>query len=100
LASQAGIALDNARLHKVAVDMAVRQKDEQLAKDVQRSFLPASLPSIAEYQFYAFYQAAKNVGGDYYDFIPLPNNRFGVMIPHRPSRRKLREIVWGTIAAR
>jgi sigma-B regulation protein RsbU (phosphoserine phosphatase) len=80
VANQAGIALDNARLHRVAVDMAVRQKDEQLAKDVQRSFLPASLPNINDYQFYAFYQAAKNVGGDYYDFIPHQNSQIAVVL--------------------
>src|SRR5262245_44899438 len=67
VARQAAVALENAKLHKVAVEMAVKQKDEQLAKDVQRSFLPATLPDIEGYEFYAFYQAAKNVGGDYYD---------------------------------
>jgi serine phosphatase RsbU (regulator of sigma subunit) len=80
VANQAAIALDNARLHKVAIEMAVRQKDEQLAKDVQRSFLPAALPNINDYQFYAFYQAAKNVGGDYYDFIPHINNQLAVVL--------------------
>ncbi len=80
VASQAAVALDNARLHKMAVEMAVKQKDEQLAKDVQRSFLPASLPDIGGYQFYAFYQAAKNVGGDYYDFIPHANDQLAVLL--------------------
>ena len=80
VASQAAVALENARLHKVAVEMAVKQKDEQLAKDVQRSFLPASLPNIPGYQFYAFYQAAKNVGGDYYDFIPHSGDQLAVLL--------------------
>jgi serine phosphatase RsbU (regulator of sigma subunit) len=80
VASQAAVALDNAKLHKVAVEMAVKQKDEQLAKDVQRSFLPASLPEIPAYQFYAFYQAAKNVGGDYYDFIPHSGEQLAVLL--------------------
>jgi serine phosphatase RsbU (regulator of sigma subunit) len=80
VASQAAVALDNARLHKVAIEMAVKQKDEQLAKDVQRSFLPASLPNIPGYQFYAFYQAAKNVGGDYYDFIPHSGDELAVLL--------------------
>jgi len=80
VANQAAIALDNARLHRIAVDMAVKHKDEQLAKDVQRSFLPASLPNIGGYQFYAFYQAAKNVGGDYYDFIPHTVTQLAILL--------------------
>ncbi len=80
VANQAAIALENARLHKVAVEMAVRQKDEQLAKEVQRSFLPAALPTVPNYSFYAFYQAAKSVGGDYYDFIAHDNGRQQVIL--------------------
>ena len=80
VASQAAIALDNTILHRLAIEMAVKQKDEQLAKDVQRSFLPASLPEIEGYEFYAFYQAAKNVGGDYYDFIRHSGGKLGVLL--------------------
>jgi len=80
VANQAGIALENARLHKVAVDLAVRQKDEQLAREVQRSFLPANLPDLPGYEFYAYYQAAKSVGGDYYDFISHQGGRQQVIL--------------------
>ncbi len=80
VATQAAVALENARLHRAAVELAVKQKDEQVAKDVQRSFLPASLPNISGYQFYAFYQAAKNVGGDYYDFIPHSSGHLAVLL--------------------
>ena len=80
VANQAAMSLENAKLHKIAVDMAVKQQDEELARKVQRSFLPAKLPEVDGYQFYAFYQAAKNVGGDYYDFIPHTDRRLGVLL--------------------
>jgi phosphoserine phosphatase RsbU/P len=80
VANQAAIALDNAKLHKLAIEMAVKQKDEQLAKDVQRSFLPASVPNIEGYEFYAYYQAARNVGGDYYDFISHAGHQLVVLL--------------------
>lgn len=80
VANQAAVALDNAKLHRIAVDMAVKQQDEELARRVQRSFLPQRLPEISGYSFYAFYQAAKNVGGDYYDFIPHSDERLGVLL--------------------
>jgi serine phosphatase RsbU (regulator of sigma subunit) len=47
---------------------------------VQNIFLPKKFPQYAGYEFYAHYKSALEVGGDYYDFIPLPNNRLGVMI--------------------
>src|SRR5262245_7637485 len=79
VANQAAISIDNAKLHRLAVEGAVKKEEEELARKVQRSFLPAKLPDVASYQFYAFYQAAKNVGGDYYDFIPL-GDRLGVVL--------------------
>ncbi|MFL5339969.1 MAG: SpoIIE family protein phosphatase [Gemmataceae bacterium] len=80
VANQAAMALENAKLHKIALDMAIKQQDEELARKVQRSFLPAKLPEVAGYQFYAFYQAAKNVGGDYYDFIPNVDRQLGILL--------------------
>lgn len=79
VANQAAISIDNAKLHRIAVEGAVKKEEEELARKVQRSFLPAKLPDVSGYQFYAFYQAAKNVGGDYYDFIPL-GDRLGVVL--------------------
>ena len=80
MANQAALALENARLHKIAVKAAVVEQDMQMARRVQRSFLPASLPQVPGYQFYAFYQAARNVGGDYYDFISDAQNRYGIFV--------------------
>ena len=44
--------------------------------------LPARRPSprLAGYQFFAYYHAAYNVGGDYYDFVPLPGDRLGIAL--------------------
>lgn len=80
VANQAAVALENAKLHKIAVDLAVKQQDDEMARRVQRSFLPQRLPEITGYSFYAFYQAARNVGGDYYDFIPHTEERLGVLL--------------------
>jgi len=46
--------------------------DLELAREVQRGFLPLRLPKVSGYEFFAYYESAFEVGGDYYDFIPLP----------------------------
>jgi phosphoserine phosphatase RsbU/P len=80
VAAQAGVAIENARMHETLVALAGLKRDIELATQVQKSFLPKKLPQIAGYEFYAHYESALEVGGDYYDFIPLPNNRLGIMI--------------------
>ncbi len=80
VASQASIALTNARFHRDALARERLKRDLALARAVQRSFLPASLPEIPGYEFYACNESALEVGGDYYDFIPLPRGRLGVVL--------------------
>jgi len=78
--SQAAIALENAQLYQ---DMQIREQMERdlaLARQVQRSILPERLPELPGYDFFAHYASALEVGGDYYDFIVLPDRRLAVMI--------------------
>jgi serine phosphatase RsbU (regulator of sigma subunit) len=78
--NQTGLALDNARLHKQTVEMERRLNDLKTAADVQKSFLPLKLPTVAGYHFFAHYRPAREVGGDLYSFIPLPNERLAIAI--------------------
>lgn len=80
VASQASIALDNARYHRAALARERLSRDLALARQVQRSFLPEEIPEIPGYDFFAVNQSALEVGGDYYDFIHLPGPRIGVML--------------------
>jgi serine phosphatase RsbU (regulator of sigma subunit) len=54
--------------------------DLKWAHGVQRSFLPQRIPQVSGYEFFSFYESAQEVGGDYYDFIPLPHGRLGVLL--------------------
>ena len=54
--------------------------DLDMARGVQRGFLPLHVPEIQRYEFFAYYEPASEVGGDYYDFIPLPQNRVAVLM--------------------
>jgi phosphoserine phosphatase RsbU/P len=48
--------------------------------DIQRSLLPEFTPQIATLDLAAYYQPSRRAGGDYYDFFPLPDGRWGVFI--------------------
>jgi serine phosphatase RsbU (regulator of sigma subunit) len=76
VASQASIALTNARFHRAALAL----RDLEVARQVVKAFLPSQLPEIPGYEFYAFSEPAQAVGGDYYDLIPMPGNRLGILV--------------------
>lgn len=80
VANQIAAALENAKLHE---DLLVRerfQRDLELARQVQRGFLPRRPPDQVGYEFFTHYESAQQVGGDYYDFLPLTGQRIGVML--------------------
>jgi sigma-B regulation protein RsbU (phosphoserine phosphatase) len=80
VAGQAAIALENARMHETLVARAGLERDLRVAREVQQSFLPKKPPLLPGYEFHAHYESAQEVGGDYYDFIPLPGPRQVVML--------------------
>lgn len=80
VANQASIALENARMYQEVQAREEMEIQVELAVQVQRSFLPEQLPELPGYEFFAHYAPALEVGGDTYDFIPLPHGRLGATI--------------------
>lgn len=80
IASQAGVAIENAQLHEQLVQQKLVEQDLELARSVQRAFLPAKAPAIEGYLFFDFYRPAQQIGGDYYDYIELPDGRIAVIV--------------------
>jgi serine phosphatase RsbU (regulator of sigma subunit) len=56
------------------------EKELQVARRIQSSFLPRELPKIKGYDFGARILPARAVGGDLYDFIPLSKERLGILV--------------------
>ena len=79
-ASQAANAIQNAQLHEAALRQRELQRDMQLAHEVQHGFLPEKRPELPGYDFFDYYQPADQIGGDYYDYIPLPDGRLAVVV--------------------
>lgn len=80
VANQAGAAVDNARLHEQAVAQRALARDLALAAKMQRALLPKRAPEAPGYCFFDYYESARQVGGDYYDYISLPDARFAVVL--------------------
>lgn len=79
-ASQAAIVIENADLYET--HLAKRALDVELdaARGVQQRLIPEHPPRIRDYQVAGFWHPAKQVSGDYYDFIALPDGRWGFVI--------------------
>jgi phosphoserine phosphatase RsbU/P len=80
IAAIGAIAIENARLYQMAVEKGRMQRELQLAREMQTSFLPQEIPQIAGWEFAARWQPAREVAGDYYDFIPVGPDRLGLVI--------------------
>lgn len=64
-------------------EAVTRQRFEQeleVARLIQQNFLPKELPELPGWQVSAYYRPAREVGGDFYDVIPLPEGRVGFVI--------------------
>jgi serine phosphatase RsbU (regulator of sigma subunit) len=80
VATQAGRAIDNARLHEQMLRQREVDRDLELARNVQRGIVPRKPPELAGYRFYHFYESANQVGGDYFDYVPLAGGRVAVVV--------------------
>lgn len=56
------------------------QKEMQVAQEIQQTLLPSEFPEIEGYQLDTYYAAAKEVGGDYYDFVEVDKDTLGIVV--------------------
>jgi phosphoserine phosphatase RsbU/P len=80
VAGQMSLAWQNVELHCEVQAHERRVRDMETARQIQRALLPRSLPTVPGYEFFAHYESAQQVGGDYYDFLTLPDGRLAVLL--------------------
>ena len=80
IASSAAIAIENARLYQVAVEKGRLERELQVAREVQSNLIPRKTPQIPGWEFAALWHPARQVSGDFYDFIFLPEEKIGLVI--------------------
>jgi len=76
IAAQSAQIIENARLYLEEQNLMLMQEEMRLAAETQINLLPKSIPKVADYQIAGKSIPAKDVGGDYYDFIQIDDNNF------------------------
>lgn len=79
-ADQAAIAIDNTRLFDLSLEKERLQQELFIAQKMQMKLLPQTNPVVNGLDIESVSYPAYEVGGDYYDFIVLPEDRFGVIV--------------------
>ncbi len=84
LAAQVAPALRVAQLvQEEQIQVRQRERIEQelrTAQEIQHTFLPKEVPALLGWQLVPYYQSAREVGGDFYDFLPFADGRLGIVI--------------------
>ncbi len=80
ITQQAAMAIQNDRLQSEALTRERLEREMQLARDIQRTFLPHQVPELPGWELNTYWQPAREVAGDFYDFFLLDSNRLGLLI--------------------
>jgi sigma-B regulation protein RsbU (phosphoserine phosphatase) len=84
VAAQTALALQVTRLTSaMAQEIAHRERlnrELEIAREVQEHLFPQQLPAVAGLDYCGRCQPAREVGGDYYDFLPLPDGKLGIAV--------------------
>jgi serine phosphatase RsbU (regulator of sigma subunit) len=68
------------RLQRERIERERVEQELQVARRIQQASLPKEVPALEGWQITPFYQPAREVGGDFYDFLDLADGRLGVVV--------------------
>jgi sigma-B regulation protein RsbU (phosphoserine phosphatase) len=80
IAAQAAVAIENARLTEESIAAERLERQVRMAADVQQRMLPQHPPALSGVELAAAYVPNHELGGDFYDFITLPDENLGLVI--------------------
>jgi len=80
VAAQAAAAIENARLLADSIQAEALEKQVNLAGEVQQRMIPQAAPNLPGLDVASAYVPMYSLGGDFYDFIPLPEDNLGLAI--------------------
>lgn len=71
---------ENLKMQETRVQEKMSSQEMNVAHKVQQGFLPNESPKLPNYMFYDYYHPAKFIGGDYFDYIPLSDDRLAIVV--------------------
>lgn len=80
ISQQIAIAIQNDRLKEDMVKRERMQREVQLARQIQQTFLPDRPPDLLGWDVEMRWQTAREVGGDFYDFFPVGDDRMAFVV--------------------
>ncbi len=80
LGNQLVTALTNTKLYEESIEKQRLEKEMAMARQIQRDLLPKKLPQGINFEFSAFTEPARDVGGDYFDFLQISEESIGVVV--------------------
>jgi sigma-B regulation protein RsbU (phosphoserine phosphatase) len=80
MSNVAAIRIDHARLSEIEETERAMAKEMEQAAQIQKGLLPSKAPEIAGLDIAGRTEACRTVGGDYYDFLPFPDGRVGMLV--------------------
>jgi serine phosphatase RsbU (regulator of sigma subunit)/predicted ester cyclase len=85
IAEEWGMGTIGATLRKQRLEQEIRERERveqelRVARSIQQASLPKEVPELEGWEITPFYRPAREVGGDFYDFLELPNGRLGLIV--------------------
>ena len=80
VAMQASLAVQKSEMFEAAKRAESFRADLKLAHEIQQRFLPQRAPDTKLFDFFSYYRPMQQVGGDYFDYVALDNERIGVIV--------------------
>jgi serine phosphatase RsbU (regulator of sigma subunit)/pSer/pThr/pTyr-binding forkhead associated (FHA) protein len=77
LATEAAVAIENARLYRETMEKAKMEQEMRIAAEIQQALLPKAGHSGAFFRTAASSLPCRSIGGDFYDYVDLPSGAFG-----------------------
>ncbi len=80
IAQQVALAIQNERLNLEKLERERMDREFQLAREIQQTFLPSYMPKLDGYEVQAEWRTARTVGGDFYDIFRVDDKKFALVI--------------------
>ncbi len=80
IAQQVSMAIQNDMLNQEMMDRQRLEREFQLAREIQQTFLPSQIPPMPGWEMDVRWNTARQVGGDFYDYFLMPDGRLAIVI--------------------